>query len=305
MKVILHCEPNTPPMSWDDFLKTAPDRSIAIDGYVIGRPRFDEKRAIININHHEEVDRFSTRCTCAQLAIQIRTGLFQTFPGEEPIHVFFNDCDQDVCMSIWLLHNGAIARNIINPILNRILFIEDMLDTTAGGYGFPPDLAGLQENNWIFYPYAMARQNGALTRRNSVEFIQIIDAVEARINQTIVGNGQKLTLDTCYSVISRNQVWAMVKEIGLNARTGMFSAGINAFVSVQERADGKWKYSIGRTGIWIPFDIPLIIDQLNKIECDPVNKWGGGDTIGGSPRATGSRLSPDQVTMIINDLLKK
>ena len=305
MKVILHCEPNTPPMSWDVFLGMAPNRSIAIDGYVIGRPRFDAKRAIINANHHEEVDRFSTRCTCAQLATQIRTGLFQTFPGDEPIHVFFNDCDQDVCMSIWLLRHGIIVRNIVNPILNRILFIEDMLDTTAGSYGFPPDMPGLQENNWIFAPYAMARQNGALARRNPTEFIQVIDAVDARIDQTIVGNGQKLELDTRYEVIARNQVWAMVKEVGLNARTGMFSDGITAFVSVQEIKDSRWKYSLGRTGIWIPFDVPTILDHLNEKECDPVNKWGGGETIGGSPRATGSCLSPTNVTEIIEHALKK
>ena len=132
MRAILHCEPDTPPRAWKEFLHHGPPRSIAIDGYVIGPPMFDAKHAIMNVNHHEGVDRFSTRCTCAQLAMLIRTGLFQAFPGSEPIHVFFNDCDQDVCLSIWLMRHGMFTRNIVNPILNRILFIEDMLDTTAG-----------------------------------------------------------------------------------------------------------------------------------------------------------------------------
>ena len=304
MKIVLCCEPNTPPREWREFYQKAPPRSIAIDGYVIGPPRFDPERAVLNANHHEGVDRFSTRCTCAQLAMQIRTGLFQVFPGDEPVNIFFNDCDQDVCTSIWILRNGMITRNIVNPILNRILFIEDMLDTTAGAYGFPPDMPGLQENNWIFAPYAMARQNGALSRRDPVEFIQVIDAVGARIDQTIAAKGERLPLDTRYNLITRYKVWAMTEEVGLNARTGMFSDGIKAFVSVQTRADGRMKYSIGRTGIWIPFDVPRILERLNEIEGDPVNMWGGGDTIGGSPRATGSRLTPNVVAQTIEAMLK-
>lgn len=249
------------------------------------------------------MDRFSTRCTCAQLATQIRTGLFMAFPGDEPVNIFFNDCDQDVCLSIWLLQNGVISQNIVNPILNRILFVEDMLDTTAGAYGFPPDMPGLQENNWIFAPYVQARNSGTLSRRNPSEFLQIIELVCSRITKTIVGIGERLSLDPRYEIIQRFNIWAMVREIGLNARAGMFSDGIKAFVAVHPRDDGRITYSVGRAGIWIPFDVPLILSHLNEVEGDPVNRWGGGDTIGGSPRATGSHLKPQEVADEINNVL--
>ena len=299
MNIVLHCEPNTPPMKWEDFLERAPKRSLAIDGFVIGRPRFDEKKLVMNVNHHEEVDRFSTRCTAAQIALEIRTGLFKAFPGEDPVHVFFNDCDQDVCLSIWLLRSAVLSRNVINPILNRILFIEDMLDTTAGSYGFPPDMPGLQENNWVFAPYTMARLNGALFRRNPEEFLQVIDAVGSRIDQAITGNGKKLILDTRYEVIVHHKLWSMVKETGLNARAGMFADGISAFVSVTSLGNGRTAYVLGRISVRIPFDVPAILARLSEVENDPVNKWGGGNTIGGSPRATGSRLGPDEVESVI------
>lgn len=302
MKIVLRCEPNTPPMSWERFLEVAPPRSIAIDGYVIGRPRFDAKKLVMNVNHHEEVDRFSTRCTAAQIAMEIRTGLLQAFPGEDPIHVFFNDCDQDVCLSIWQLQSAVLSRNIINPILNRILFIEDMLDTTAGTYGFPPDMPGLQENNWIFASYTMARLNGTLSRRNPIEFLQVIESVCSRITQTIIGNGDKTPLDTRYELISQHKHWSMVKETGLNARAGMFADGIKAFVSVRPREDGRTTYTLGRVSVRIPVDISLALSRLNELEADPVNKWGGGDTIGGSPRATGSKLTPEQVVEVVNSV---
>ncbi len=300
MKIILHCEPNTPPVPWEEFLEMAPRQSIALDGYVIGRPMFDHKKLVMNANHHEEVDRFSTRCTSAQLALLIRTGLLESFSSSEPIHVYFNDCDQDVCLCIWLLQNIPIARNIMNPVLNRVITIEDMLDTTSGMYGFPPDMSGMEENAWIFEPYSIARSNGTLTRRTPNEFEMIIKAVGSRISESIAGKGERLTLDTRYEIISRHPKWCMVKETGLHARAGMFADGIKAFVSVRPRGDGVTTYSLGRSGIWIPFDIPLVIEKLNEKENNPRDKWGGGDTTGGSPRATGSALSPKEVEETIS-----
>ena len=40
MNIILHVEPKTPPLTWEQFLEVAPVNSIALDGYVIGSTRF-------------------------------------------------------------------------------------------------------------------------------------------------------------------------------------------------------------------------------------------------------------------------
>jgi len=299
MEIVMHCEPNTPPMLWSQFLKMAPVNSIAIDGYVIGRPRYDSRRSIMNANHHEEVDRFSTRCTAAQILILIRTGLLQSFSTCPQLHVFFNDCDQDVCLAINLLKNAVLSRQVVNPIYNRIAFIEDMLDTTGGTYAFPADLDGMKENNWIFEPYTTARRNGVLTRRDPAEFLQVVELVNHRINQTLVGKGEHLPLDTRYRLLANHSNWRLVEEQGLNARTGIYADGITAFVSVRVRPLSRFTYTLCRSGIWIPFNIPEMIKALNKEEGDPINRWGGGTTIAGSPRATGSRLTPEEVTAIV------
>lgn len=300
MKIILHCEPNTPPVKWDTFCTTAPAGSIAIDGYVHGRLHWEPERRILNLNHHEEVDRLSTRCTAAQLLILLRMGMLEVFKNLSEIHVFFNDCDEDVSLTIWILRNAFIAGGVINPIVNRITSIEDALDTTAGAYGFPTDMPGSEENNWIFWPYKIARQNGTLSRRNPAEFITVIDDVGSRITQAVTGNGQRTPLDSRYTVLSSHPGWSLVEETGLNARIGMYADGINAFVSVRSRPDGRCTYSIGRKSVFIPFNIPNILEALNKAEGCTDDCWGGGDTIAGSPRSTGSRLSPDEVAQIVN-----
>ena len=47
-----------------------------------------------------------------------------------------------------------------------------------------------------------------------------------------------------------------------------------------------------------------ILKALNKAEgIIGEDLWGGGNTIGGSPRVNGSRLNPEQVAKIINDLI--
>ncbi len=306
MKITLHVEPNTPPLTWEEFLKVAPEGSIAIDGYVSGAPRWDGDKRILCINHHEGCDRLTTRCTAAQASILIKSGLLKAFNhGLEEVHLFVNDCDEDVTLTVWLFLNAHHTESIINPILNRIINVEDMLDTTAGSYGYPANMPALHENNWLFQAYKIARTNGALERRDEREFRMIIGDGCLRISQAVAGRGEEIPLDTDYEVMNTNTGWSMVREIGLNARLGMYSDGVDAFVSVTARTDGKFTYSVGRRSIFIPFPLPEVLKKLDEIERNPNHHWGGSDTIGGSPRATGSRLTPPEVRGIIEKVVEE
>ncbi len=92
---------------------------------------------------------------------------------------------------------------------------------------------------------------------------------------------------------------AVVREVGSHARTGMFAAGIRAFLSVRQRASGRWSYVVGRMSRFIPFDVPGLLAGLNEAEgLTGVDRWGGGDTVGGSPRIAGSALSPKDVAAL-------
>jgi len=61
-----------------------------------------------------------------------------------------------------------------------------------------------------------------------------------------------------------------------------------------------------RMSDWIRFPIKRFFDLLNEKERDIItetNKWSGSTNTGGSPRETGSRLSPSELEKIINDNL--
>lgn len=308
MSIKLIVSPTEPGCKWEDFLFRSPQYSVALDGYVVDGPKFDYDKICVNYNHHDFVDRLATRATCAQVLMAIRQGMFSLFRDSEGprANVYVNDCDEDVCTSWFLINHHHLVHGTMNPLINKLVSIEDCLDSTAGAYPFPSDLPFLQELAWIFEPYRQFRLNGGLEKRDSASFKSIILDVEHRIMAYVTGNGKKIILNTSYDVIGGSNGWTMVKEIGAHARTGMFSDGIKAYVSVRERQDGKFTYTLGKLSPFIPFNLLKLSEIFNKEDSSVTDfdKWGGGNNIMGSPRIAGSSLNPEQLSLIIKENLK-
>jgi hypothetical protein len=53
--------------------------------------------------------------------------------------VWVNDCDWDVCLALWFLRNSTrIVGARSEPLISRIVFNTDMMDTCAGAYPIDP-----------------------------------------------------------------------------------------------------------------------------------------------------------------------
>lgn len=304
MNITLHMLPHIPPVPWETFQESYPPFSIAIDGFVRGGPEFDSKGPRLNINHHEDVKRLQTRASCAQALILVRQGLFETFCDERGprADVYANDCDQDVGTTWTILKYPHLAMPTMNQLLNRLVEVEEKLDTTAGAYPYPSNLPYLREIAWIYSPYTTFRLSGRLAYRNAQEFLEVVENVEHRILLHLAGKGQSIDMDTRYERIGGGNGWVMVKEIGAHARTAMYADGIRAFVSVRDRHDGLFNYTLGRMSEFISwFDIPAMGKRLNELEQCTDDPWGGGDTIHGSPRIRGSALTPKEMEIFVNE----
>lgn len=304
--IILKAQPEVPPMSWEQFCATAPAFSIALDGYVAAGPQFDVKGPVVNFNHHEGCDRLATRATCAQVLMAIRQGLFDLFRDHKgpKATIFVNDCDEDVCTSWYLLKNHWWSKEPLNPLLNRLVTLEDALDSTAGAYPYPADLPALRYMAWIFAPYRQFRLSGEIDKKDPYAHYCLIEDVENRISRHVTGNGGEQALDTRYERIGGGTGWVMVKEVGAQARTGMFSDGIRAYVSVRERPDGAWTYVLGRLSPFVPFDVEGLTDLFNTAEKTSTDRWGGASNVAGSPRVCGSKLNPAELTELIEEHIK-
>lgn len=298
--------PGAEPVSWAEFRRSHPAGSIALDGYVRGASQFDPRGPWLNFDHHADVDRLSARATCAQVLLALRQGLFQRerLWWQRPVQVYVNDCDEDVCLSWYLLNHWRQVFRASNTALERLVQTVDLLDTTAGACLQPLDENLLREIAWVFEPYRFARLRGSLDSANEIAFKAIIDAVIRRIDAHLQGSGGVSMLDLRYEWLFAGSGWALVTELGAQARLGMVRNGIRAYVSVRERADGLWSYTLGRTSPFVAFDIPALVAALNQAEDPSQGTWGGGNLIAGSPRKKGSALSPTEVVSIVEDHLR-
>lgn len=289
-------------IGWKQFLRTHPVRSIALDGYVKGEPRFNRKGTHVNFNHHEDVNRLATRCTASQVSVAIKGGLMGIFTPENTT-VWINDCDRDVCLAVWLLRNSErVMGTHSEPLIARIVFNTDMMDTCAGAYPIDPEDRIMQEMAWIFAPYTEARRQGKVPHLNSSEMQTIMYAVLDRISAYSRGQGQLQKPDTRYSVIGGGRDWKLVQEVGGDARTRMRAEGICAFASYRGEESGRYIYSIGNLTPYGGFDLRALYQKLNQVEDFRGNDvWGGSDNCGGSPRERGSGLCPEDLAKVIED----
>lgn len=308
------------------FRAQTPPWSIALDGFVPDPPWIDLNSHHINFNHHDGVSRLETRSTCAQVLMAVRMGLMQSGPWE---HVWVNDCDEDVCLSWWILKHHYLCSHQ-NPAISRLVSICDALDTTGGSFPVPIDMPILGQVAWIFDPYRRARAAGKLTPDICKA---VIEDVSQRIMQHLMGSGGTLPIVGEYKIaksFTTDQTnWALVVENGPYARNRMLADGLHAFVSFQTIkalvGQDRRRYVIGRLNPFVRFPLKQIFESLNnqefiastgqladedkfakafKTPIVDIPMWGGGDMIGGSPRPGDSALYPEKVVDTIERILK-
>jgi len=303
----LIAEPGTV-LTWEEFIQTKPPFSIALDGYVNSLSNLDFDGPYLNLDHHSNIKRLIARSTCAQVYLAIVLGLFKLFQknGEPHANVYVNDCDQDVCLSYWLLRNPDKIRGLrVQDNIARLIIAEDFMDATAGS--FPIDLTRdmMQEIVWIFEPYTTARSRAELKKYSAEQTVDLIMSVCERIDLYVEGKGQKLQVDFSYEIIGGGQGWKLARETGGYARVQLYREGVDALVTMRDHQDGTYTYSVGKISAFIDFPIADLYKVLNQAENlhDASDQWGGSPLIGGSPRKSRSRLSPTEIEKIINDFL--
>ena len=290
------------PISGDKFRAIAPRRSIAIDGYIPEATWFDAVGLHANFNHHEGSNRLATRCTAAQILLNIRMGGFSSFFDERaPVHVFYNDCDPDVIMSLWILENAARVQCVRNPIVNKMVHLLDMLDSTSATYPFPADL-DLGTYEWVFDPYFDAQKCGVIDRKNPKDYELIIEECFARIERYLAGTPGRVAIDMTFDTIGLYKGWGMFHPHGSLSRMAIVGQGHFAFVLVRQRDCGRFVYVLQRTCEGVHFPLIKFYDVLNAVE-GQFELWGGCDIIGGSPRVLGSRIPPEKLAEILNSVM--
>lgn len=295
-----------PASSRADFLASHPPYSIGLDGYVHGEPFLvvREDGPFRNFNHHESVDRSCTIATCEQSRRAVLLGLYELFRsgGKRRALLWVNDCDQDVCLSTWILLNPDRAAE---PLVRKLAQIEDLLDSSSGTFPLPHERDLMGEVRWVFDPYARARPR--LTGMSAADMRQVIGDVHLRIDQFVIGRAEQVPLEGNYVRLGGDEWW-LVEVDRMQARERMIASGCRAAVELSARLEDRYVYSLWRRSEYITwFPVREILDALNVAEGisdeDP-HRWGGADNVGGSPRSVGSRLTPVDVERVVTRVVE-
>ena len=243
-----------------------------------------------------------------QVFVAIGLGLFDTFrkDGSPFANVYVNDCDQDVCLSYYLLrHVDEVSQIRIEAEIAKLIIFEDLLDSTAGAYPVDLDRPLMRKQAWVFQLYDQARASGQILQMTEIEMRELIEKTSERIGLLASDQAQECELDADYDELGGGAFWRLIREHGMYARTKLYADGIRAFISVRERGTDEYVYTIGRMSPFVNFPMSRIFDRLNEVEgrVGLNDRWGGGDTIGGSPRQTGSRIKPSELERIVNEVL--
>lgn len=301
----IHILPQVSPVPFDEFVRDYPTRSIAGDGFCSGgltQHHFDEHGGSwLSLDHHGPQAALLLRTTAEQTHdVVMNDGYFRRFIDERGVfapQVFVSHPDEDVCCMIWLIQNAARVREERLPRLETLLLVGGRMDATAGTYRFPPGYdAKLLRVNYVFEPYRRFKCGGGLGRKKPKEYTAVVRAVCERITEFVDGGLHELAFDTRHEVLDRGPSWKMIREIGLHARREIFlDPKLDGFISVDELGSGRYRYILGARNSWGPFKPSAFGEYMNQIEGCTVDRWGGNDTIWGSPQVAGSPTPPKEL----------
>ncbi len=288
--------------------RKAPPGSIYLDGAAEGGPFLDLEKAVFNLDHHEGCVRSFTLATCEQAMMVIRKGL-DLQKRDWTIHA--NDPDLDTVLAIWVLLNhmrlsdaDAEIRRKVMPIVRLEGTIDahglEMLDICA----FPAELqeSVFAELNRLRSSEAALKKDGKWAEIDFLEYTaEVLRAIDAIIYSSHHFEGllevEELARveidDSQLAIVCRSA--AEIYELERHLRR---LHGKRLGVIVLQK-DSK-TYTLRQLDAFLPTNLDGVYDRLNLIDPaagnrDSGNRWGGSGDIGGSPRATGTSLTPQEI----------
>ncbi len=276
-----------------------PPRSVALDGYVQG-PEVDLVQERFSFDHHDRCLRLVTRATCQQVLDSLLLGFD---PSDKS--VFLNDIDGDTVLAVWLLKNPT---RVTEKKVRHL--VESVGEIDAHGPAYPALDPALAD---AFYQGAMREES---TLRRSGEY-QNCD-LEALLNSCLKGVDDLLdgslklpesSPSLPYEITHTGTGgWVMVEGNG-PIFMDLYQAGFTRIITHRPLEVGGWQYTVAKKSDLVPcFAVgPMskpgtILATLADLEPG----WGGGSSIGGSPRhedGSSSKLSPEEVFQLVEGLV--
>ncbi len=304
----LHIQPGV--TVTEEERRSYPEQTIFLDGAFGGAPFLDNERWQYSLDHHEGCVRPFTLATCQQAAVMLLKGLPV---GEGEWRLLVNQPDLDALLAAWLFMNhqdvladsATLLRGVM-PLLN----VEGVID--SHGLEYAP-LTGLSEEEYelqkdrldsLMIPEREHRAAGTWSNLDMVahacDRLAAIDGllaeagmlreraqVEIISTRDIQGDKQ---LVLCRSAGGIYEVEARLREL--------FGKALGVIIL----QTGEGRFTLKQVDSFLSRDLVALYQALNARDPEATsqsdsgaNLWGGAADIGGSPRAGGTGLTPEEI----------
>ena len=286
----------------------APPGTIYLDGAAEGAPFLDAEKAVYNLNHHEGCVRSFTLATCEQALLLIRKGL--DLQGRDWT-ICANEPDLDTVLAIWVLLNHLRLNDVDDEIRRQVIplvRLEGVID--AHGLemqefcGFPPEV---QESVFARLEHLRSREVALKTegKWDTIDYLQYTAGVLCSIDGMIY-SPHHFEGVVKVEELARAEIGEKKLAVVCRADLGIYEVephlrrlhGKRLGVIILQKDPNT--YTLRQVDTFHPATLERAYERLNLI--DPTagnrrsdNRWGGSEEIGGSPRATGTSLGPQQI----------
>jgi hypothetical protein len=298
--------------------RKSPAGTIFLDGVAQCEPFMDHERQVYNLDHHEGCVRAFTLATCEQTLVMYMKGL--DLRGRE-WHIFANDPDLDAILAIWILLNHArIGRQ--DSTQRRILFALVRYEGII-------DALGLELKELSALPPELMRKIQRVV--DHLRSDEIALKKEGRWEKTDFLTHTISILHKIDQIFFKPSDFADYKGIEELARIDLtdqrIAAVVEADMGIYEiephlnklygnrlgvvfLKKGNTSYTARQMDLFMPVKLDDVYERLNFV--DPAvkcrtqnNKWGGATDIGGSPRDTGTMLTPLEIAQTCRDAVHR
>lgn len=294
--------------------RKSPGGTIFLDGVAQCEPFMDHERQVYNFDHHEGCVRAFTLATCEQTLVMYMKGL--DLQGRE-WNVFANDPDLDTILSIWILLNHArIGKQ--DTTQRRILFALVRYEGVI-------DALGLELKELSALPQELGRKIQRVIdhlrsdeiglkkegRWGQTDFLAYTVSILHKIDQIFYKPRDfadfKGVEELARIELSEQRVAVVVEaDMGIYEIEPHLNKIYGSRLGVVFLKTGANTYTVRQMDLFMPITLEDIYDRLNfadpAVKCRTQNnKWGGAADIGGSPRESGTKLSPSEISYACRD----